>query len=272
MTAMFSLVGATLRGRRSVMFWFGLGGAALALLIVALYDTVSQGFDMQQYVDAMPEELLAAFGTPAEGLSGDTFPFDIYMSSQFFLWFALAVAVWGLIAGCGLIAGEVENGTIDMMLAQPVRRERYILARFAGVLAVLLVIALACWVGLLAGLAMTDVETRILGLLIACLQMALLGLAVAGVALVISVWTLGTRRSQMVMVGLLLAQYVMDLVSKISADLEWLGPLSLFHYFDSAKIVRTGSADGVAIVVLVGVALIGVVAATMVFARRDMAR
>ena len=272
MTATLSLVGATLRGRRSVMLWFALVGAALAFLIMALYDTVSQGFDMQQYVDGMPEELLAAFGMPAEGLTGEIFPFDVYLSSQFFLWFALAVAVWGLIAGSGLIAGEVESGTIDVMLAQPVRRERYILARFAGVVAVMLVIALACWVGLLAGLALTEVETSIAGMLFACLQMALLGLAVAGVAILVSVWTLGTRRSQMLMVGILLAQYVLDLVSKISADLEGLGPFSVFHYFDPAMSVRMGTPDGTAIAVHLGVALVGVVAATVLFNRRDMAR
>jgi ABC-2 type transport system permease protein len=272
MTATLSLVEATLRGRRSVMLWFGLVGAALGLLMASLYETVIQGIDMQQYLDTMPEELMAVFGMSSEGITDGVFPFETYLATEFFIWFSWGVAVWGLIAGCGLIAGEVENGTIDMMLAQPVRRERYILARFAGVLAVLLVIALACWVGLLAGLTMTDVETSILGLLMACLQMALLGLAVAGVALVISVWTLGTRRSQMIMVGILLVQYVMDLAAKISADLEWLGPLSVFHYFDPADIVRTGAPAGMAIVVLVGVATIGAAAATMLFARRDMAR
>jgi ABC-2 type transport system permease protein len=272
MTAGISLVRATLRSRRSVMLWFGLVGAAFAWMMVALYESIANGFDMQSYIDAMPEEMLAAIGMSADSLDEGVFPFADYIAVEFFTWFALALAVWGLIAGAGLIAGEVENGTIDMVLSQPVRRERFLLARFAGVAAVLLTIALACFLGILLGMAMSDADASVAGLFFACLQMALLGLAVAGVGVLLSVGTLSSRRSQMMLVGLVVAEYAMDLVSKIKPDLGWLGKLSVFHYFDPAEIVNSGTPDWLGLGVLVGVAAIGLGAAVWLFGRRDMAR
>ncbi len=272
MTAGLSLVGATLRSRRSVMLWFGLVGAAFAWMVVALYETISTGFDMQGYIDAMPEEMLAAIGMSADTLEEGMFPFADYMAVEFFIWFAWAVAVWGLIAGAGLVAGEVENGTIDMMLSQPVSRERFLLARFGGVLAVLLAIAMACFLGLLLGMAVSDVDASVAGLFFACLQLALLGLAVAAVGVLLSVRTLSTRKSQMVLVGALVAEYALDLVSKIKTDLSGLGTFSIFHYFDPAEVVSSGRPDGVGVAVHLGVAAIAVLAAMLLFSRRDMAR
>ena len=272
MMAGISLVRATLRSRRSVMLWFGLVGAAYAWMVVALYETIASGFDMQSYIDAMPEEMLVMAGMSADSLDEGKFGFDRWMAVEFFTWFGWAVAVWGLIAGAGLIAGEVENGTIDMVLSQPVRRERFLLARFAGVAAVLLTISLACFLGILLGMAISDVDASVAGLFFACLQMALLGLAVAGIGVLLSVGTLSSRRSQMVLVGLVVAEYAMDVVSEIKSDLGWLGKLSVFHYFDPAQIVSSGTPDGLGLVVLVGVAAIGLGVAAWLFGRRDMAR
>lgn len=272
MTAGLSLVGATLRSRRSVMLWFGLIGAALAWMMVALYETIASGFDMQSYIDAMPEEMLAAIGMSADSLEEGVFPFADYIAVEFFTWFAWAVAVWGLIAGAGLIAGELENGTIDMMLSQPVRRDRFLLARFGGVVAVLLAISTACFLGILLGMAISDVDASVAGLFFACLQMAVLGLVVASVGALLSVGTLSTRMSQMILIGALVAEYALDLVSKLKADLSGLGKFSIFHYFDPAQIVSSGSPDGAGLAVHLGIVVIALAAAVVLFGRRDMAR
>ena len=121
-------------------------------------------------------------------------------------------------------------------------------------------------------MAVSDVDASVAGLFFACLQMALLGLAVAAVGMLLSVGTLSTRKSQMVLVGALVAEYALDLVSKIKADLSGLGTFSVFHYYDPAAIVQAGSPDGTALLVHGGIVLVGAVAATMLFARRDMAR
>ncbi|MDP6507749.1 MAG: hypothetical protein QF719_06775 [Chloroflexota bacterium] len=144
------------------------------------------------------------------------------------------------------------------------RQQRFLLARFARVLAVLLTIGLACFLGILLGMATSDVEASVVGLLSACAQMVLMGLAVAGVGLLLSVATLSSRRSQMIMVGLLVAEYVMDL--------GWMGKLSVFHYFDPAEIVRSGGPDGLGVLVHLWLAAIGLGATVWLFGRRDMAR
>ncbi|MDP6507748.1 MAG: hypothetical protein QF719_06780 [Chloroflexota bacterium] len=55
----------------------------LAWMMVTLYETIASGFDMQSYIDAMPEEMLAAIGMSADSLEEGVFPFADYMAVEF---------------------------------------------------------------------------------------------------------------------------------------------------------------------------------------------
>ncbi|MDP6349685.1 MAG: hypothetical protein QGG58_07915 [Chloroflexota bacterium] len=52
-------------------------------MMVTLYETIASGFDMQSYIDAMPEEMLAAIGMSADSLEEGVFPFADYMAVEF---------------------------------------------------------------------------------------------------------------------------------------------------------------------------------------------
>lgn len=129
--------------RRRSTFWWSAGLAVLVLFVVAAYPSVrdsSEGFD--SYLDSLPEGVVELLG--AQG--GLTSP-DGYLNSQMYSnIFPLLLIVLGIGAASWAIAGSEGDGTLEMLLANPVPRARVALERLAGVLVLTGVVALVATV------------------------------------------------------------------------------------------------------------------------------
>ena len=62
----------------------------------------------------------------------------------------------------------------------------------------------------------------------------------------------------------------MDFVAELWEPLEFLGPLTVFHYYNPIDIVQHGTVPWSHALVLIGVAATGYAAAIAVFQRRDI--
>ena len=110
--------------RDRIIGW-GLASAALSLIVAPLYNTlVEQRALIESLVKNLPPEFMAIIGSfhrlfsPA-GLSG----------ARYFSMLPLILGVFAVITGSNLIASDEENGTLDLILAQPVRRAELYLGR-----------------------------------------------------------------------------------------------------------------------------------------------
>ncbi len=103
---------------------------------------------MAEQLSPIPYDQLA---TPLGGIStGYTEPLVV-----------LIVTVWGIARGSDAVSGELGRGTMELLLAQPVRRIS-VLATQAGVtLAGAMLLALAAWLGTLAGVKTVTLEESV---------------------------------------------------------------------------------------------------------------
>jgi ABC-2 type transport system permease protein len=117
--------------RRRSTVWWSAGLSALVLFVVAAYPSVrdsSAGFD--SYLESLPEGVVELLG--AQG--GLTSP-DGYLNSQMYSnIFPLLLIVLGIGAASWAVAGSEGDGTLEMLLANPVSRARVAFERLAGVL------------------------------------------------------------------------------------------------------------------------------------------
>ena len=120
-----------------------LGLAALIALNVAFYPSVRDDEALSDYAKDLPESVRALF---AGGELDLTSPAG-YLNSQIFALMApLILLIFTIGAGAGVVAGEEERGTLDLLLAHPVRRRDYVVQRFlalAGLVAALAIVLLA---------------------------------------------------------------------------------------------------------------------------------
>ncbi len=193
----------TLSSLRGQILGWGLGVAALGLILVPFYDVfMEQQADFLQMLESYPPEFLAFFGGDATTLATT----EGYLGMYGFSLLPVIVGIFAVIVGSGLLASDEENGRLDLIIAHPVSRAGLFWGRTLGFVAASVGIMVLGWLGfsILLGGSSLDVtwgqmaqpflpllaQTLIYGALALLLSMLLpsrrLAAAGAGIVLVIS--------------------------------------------------------------------------------------
>jgi ABC-type transport system involved in multi-copper enzyme maturation permease subunit len=169
------------------------------------------------------------------------------------------------------IAGEVENGAIELVMAQPVSRARYFAAHVLtglGALAAMLAAGLA---GTILGQHVFSLEpfgaARLAALFLNAL---LLQLAIYAVTLLASAF--GREAGRVAIVGVLFAvlSYLVSAVATLWSKAAFAKPYSLHGYFDPREILVQGHLAPGSVAILAAVTVVAMAAAFVGFARRDL--
>lgn len=182
----------------------------------------------------------------------------------------LMMGAWAVRVPSAALAGEIGRGTMDLVASRPVTRASQVAAALAALAGGLAVLVAAAWLGTLAGLALRPVAgvraldylpvAGALWLLFACFgAMGILASALAREAGTAIAW----------MSGILAGSYVLDYAARVWPRIAALRPLSLFRYYEPQRVVGAGLAPLDA-GVLAGVGAAALLAAFVVFARRDL--
>jgi ABC-2 type transport system permease protein len=161
-----------MRDQRWMVLSFGVGSALMAVLLLSVYPS---------YRDALEDfELPPAF----QALIGDV---DIaspegFVSAEFFSWIPALLVVYAIIQGTGILAAEEGNGTMDLLLAQPVSRMRVFVEKTASILVGTLAIIALTLPGWLLAYPFVDIDIALARLVWPTVGMAPITLAFASLA------------------------------------------------------------------------------------------
>ena len=188
----------------------------------------------------------------------------------------LAATVWGITRGSDAVSGQLERGTMEMLLAQPVERRAVwttqALATTAGAALLCTVLALSVWGAVAWGPWAGKVEPRRFLLPVG----NVFGLMVCIAGITASVSAADTYRWRTI--GTLCGFYVFSLLAKLvgrmSSAFAWVGYLSIFNAYEPQRLVGDPGVswgnllayDGI----LLGLAFIAYVIGGVIFCRRDL--
>jgi ABC-2 type transport system permease protein len=196
--------------------------------------------------------------------------FESYLSIKaltFMGWIACGFVAW---LAAMFLSGEIDHKTLDLLLAQPVRRGRLILARYAALGVTVAVLMAAMLAGTVAGVKALNIETSIPWLAYTIGYMGVLTLAFGAISLFISAIMSDGRRAALTSLGIMVVMYFMETVGSV---VDLLGPiryLSLFHYARYNEMLMTRTLSPVDIGVMLAVAVVFLALATYMFRRRDI--
>ena len=186
----------------------------------------------------------------------------------------IALAVGGAVAivlAARAVAGEIEAGTLELVLSQPLSRGRYFAGQMVFALSGLAIMAVA-------GAAATWLGQRVYGLdalgLRALAHLAanffLLQAAWFGVTMVVSVF--GREAGRVAFTGFLIAllSYLVQVVARMWPAAAFLLPYAPNGYYDPRVILKTGALPARSVAVLGGLAAISAALALGRFRRRDI--
>jgi ABC-2 type transport system permease protein len=247
------------------VFWYALGLAVYAVLILSFYPTVRENAaSMSQLMDAFPKAIMDAFG------AGDMASLAGFVGGKFLnvMW-PVIVGVFVIMAGAATVAREVERGTIELLLSVPESRTRLFAAKlgalFAGILVLVAATVGALWLG-----ALLVEETLEVGNLLALgAVLTSFAVAVGGYTVLLSSFSKDRGKPAGIAAGITLAFYVAWVVSDLSEDWGWLSNFSIFTAFDPQRALASGEIEPLHLGALLAVGLVCALAAAVVFRRRD---
>jgi len=207
-------------------------GAAVA----AIYPTVLETTELfEPYLDMVPKGVLEAFE-----MSGGIASPGAYFGSQFFQVWVIVAAMFGIGLGTRGAAGENAGGTIEIPLATPLSRTRYLLTTIAAQALGMALLAVVAVVSVLAIGPLIDVSFDIPAFAAAGVLSFAFGCAMAGVSTLVAVVTLDRGRSIGFGALVLILMYLLIVVALLEPSVEGLKYLSAFYYYRPAAIVDKG--------------------------------
>ncbi|MGD9955002.1 MAG: ABC transporter permease subunit [Candidatus Nanopelagicales bacterium] len=215
-----------LRMRRVSLVVWALSVAALVLMIVAFYPQVRDDPSLNAIYENLSPSMQALLG--GSDLTSPTG----YLNTQLFAFLLPAVLlVFGVGRGAASIAGEEEEHTLDLLLAQPVARWAVYLAKAAALVVGLTLLGLAGWVPVAALNSAVRFDLPAANIAAVTVQMTLMCLALSLAAQAIAAWV-GRRSIGIAIVsGYAFVSYVIYGLAGTVGWLEHLRPLTLWRWY-----------------------------------------
>jgi ABC-2 type transport system permease protein len=194
----------------------------------------------------------------------------------------IALSVWAIGRAAGAIAGEIDRGTMELLLAQPMRRSQIIAAHLAVDVVTIVGLCVALWLGTttgvwLAGFTGAKGEQHIdpAAFFPAQLNVALFLFGLGGMTLAISAAGRSRNRVLGLAVFAALVQFLINVLGQLWSPMEPLRPLTLFYYYQPQPMILHAhwyaeSAVWLRLAVLAGVGAVGYLVALAIFCRRDV--
>lgn len=268
---MISVVLRTLKNRRLSIFAYSLSSVLFMWLYIALFPSFSKNQqDFDKLLEAYPEEIFKSLGIDKADFTLSRI--ESYLATEHFsfMW-PIMLIILAVSFGSAMIAGEVEKGTIEVLLSQPISRLKlYISKYFAGVITVVFFAAVSVY-AIVPLAAIYNVKYNLGNFNVMMILAVLFGLAVFSISMLATSLFSEKSKASFAVGGFLILSYVANVVSAFVDSLDKLKYLSMFHYFDFSKALNHGEMDINAIWVFGGITILATILGALWFQRRDIA-
>ena len=261
---MFTILWYSLGRSRGQILGWGLALAILGGYLVGFYDTLAEQKEaLEQLLRSYPPELMAFFGN-----FNQMFTPQGYLHVEFFSYMPLILGIYAVLAGSGLLAGDEESGTLDLLMAYPLSRTAFYLGRLAAFATTTFLILLVTWVGFAVVVPGTTMDVTPLDLAAPFLSLFIFLMLFGFLALLLSMLLPSRRFAAMAGGMLLVASFFISSLARIDDNLVKVAEYSPFNYYQGGEAII--GLDWGWIGGLLGFALLFALLAWWRFERRDI--
>jgi ABC-2 type transport system permease protein len=232
---------------------------------------------------AFPDNLQRVWGVPFSEVATPAGRVALVFVHPLVLLSALG---WSIARGSDCVSGEIGRGTMEMLLAQPVRRISLYASHALVTICGSALLALAVWCGTVAGMRSTEVYEQVSAnrYIAAALNLFGLMVCVGGMSALASAWDTQRWRT----IGLVICVYVISaavaILGQISDCWSWIGYASFLSAFKPQTMVAHPDAAwslvartkdrvlglGSLQIMLIALGLVSYALGAMIFVRREI--
>ena len=204
--------------------------ALFSALYFSMFPSIEE--DIEELMEGFPDFFFDLFGIEALHTIEGFIAAEVYS----FFWVVL-LGVYFAYTSAGMIAGDIRERKMDLTLSAPVSRESVLLQKAGSLWVPLLVLNTAVPVVVYAGaLAIGESFDPVALAMVHLLSIPYL-LVCAGLGLVLSVVVERVRTAKAVALGLVFVLWLVEGVSNMNPDFEWIGNLTPSRYYDETAIL-----------------------------------
>ncbi|UZG59632.1 ABC transporter permease [Rhodococcus opacus] len=264
-----SVLGRFLEDRRRSMVWWSGGVAAYVGVNNAFYPTIKNVTGIENLVKDLPDAFKTLIGSSDQILI--TSPAGYLQGRLFGLILPVLLLIFAVGAGAYAIGGSEEDGTLELLLSNPVTRGRVLIERFVAVVALSLGLGIVATASLLAFSPPFGLlgGVSIPGLVAAVFAATVFGLMHGAIAFAAGAWT--GRRSVAIATAatVAVAGNLLNAVAASSESFHFLRFASPWHWYGGRNML----AQGIALEPFLAPIAVSVVCAAVAwwsFRRRDL--
>jgi len=238
--------------------------AAFAGMVIAITPGVIGEVDMDAILAQLPPGLVESLGLGELGTAEGFIALELYQ----FVWI-VGLGAYLAYTAASTIAGDVETGRLDTVLAAPIGRTRLLLEKYLALLTPIAVVNVVVFTVIYAGAIYIDEPIAATDLAMVHLLSVPYLLACAAVGMLASV--LAPRRlvAEGVAAGAIVGTFLLQTIV-VGADVEWLGAIAPMRYYDPLTILTESHYDLAGAAILLAAAAALIVAASIAFRERDL--
>lgn len=255
------------RNLRSLILWAGIVAGTAALMLM-LYPAFKDAFaEMEVLYTMFPPEFLEAFGMGEGGL--DMSSFYGWFGVEGFLFVNLIGGSYAAILGGSILSKEEDDKTIEFLLSKPISRSKILFGKALVVLMNLLLMnILVGAVLLIAFMIYGDVNGMVWFLY--SFAPLILQMIFASLSFLISVFVTKSRKVLSIALGIVIGTYVIDLISKLTDEFEFLKYMSPYEFINAVTIVNDEMLNPIYLIISVIIIGVSFALAWLFYRKKDI--
>ena len=219
--------------------WWSCGLFLIVMLIMSIFPSMKDVPGMNDYLEAMPKELLNLWVQNLEN-SDITSPQGFLNAELFTVMLPVIFIAFAINIGKGAVSGEEASGTLEMLLSHPVPRISFILHKIVFLVFMTILLGLVLCLSGYAGMEIFNIELGRGNFFWACVSVTLLGLLFGSITLFLGSYLGKSGIAVSVSAVTALAMYLLNALVPFVEGLEWMQKISPFYWYSGHDPISNG--------------------------------
>lgn len=238
------------------------------LIVFLIYPSILSGNQVKQLDELMkifPQEVLVAFNMDLSSISS-TYG---WLKSEGFVFILLIIGAYAGMLGSNILLKEENDKTIEYLNSLPVSRRKIVMSKVAAgliyIFLMVLGIGLFNYVGLVLSGSFDEKQYLFL-----CITPLFPAIVIYFLSLLLAVFIHKTKKMIGISLGLVFVSYVVQILSNLSKNTEFLKYFSVFTLADIREVITTKTIDPIFILITLGLSLSFLLLTIICYQRKDL--